>query len=416
MPHESQRSPHILYLKAVESAARSEYTEAQGGVYPVFPPAYSQQWRSSKPMPSSPRGSPRTAWTQLDWAESSWIRRGMRCVFRRNSGSLTFDVPPMETRRWRAVARVLRSPLDALVCALLPCSCALCGSPLPQFSSAPICVACWMEIPVQYGPLCSRCGDRLDSPLPGSDAPGLGLCRICRLAPPSFERAVAYGPYRETMRSAIHALKYDKLHPVARELGRRLALAIAGLAGDAPSAMLVIPVPLNRTKRRERGFNQASALATQAVASLRKTHPRWRLTLTSGLLLRTRPTQSQAGLTVRQRRLNMRGAFAVPNPDAVNRQHILLIDDIFTTGATARAASLALRRAGAASVWVATLARANRIAPLSTGSSTRFEEVDETPKWSGNALLSTPASFADAASGRASYRETLPSSHDQPSF
>ena len=181
----------------MESAARAEYTRAQGGVYPTFPPACSQQWRSSKPMPSSQREHPRSACLQLDRAESSRVRRGMRCVFRRNSGSLTFDVPPMETRRWRAVARVLRSPLDALGCALLPCSCALCGSPLPQFSSALICAACWMEIPVQSGSLCSRCGDLLDSPTLGSDGPSLGLCRVCRLAPPAFERAVAYGPYRE---------------------------------------------------------------------------------------------------------------------------------------------------------------------------------------------------------------------------
>ena len=227
---------------------------------------------------------------------------------------------------------------------------------------------------------------------------------------------MAYGPYREGMRSAIHALKYDKLHPIARELGRRLALVIAGFASDAPSEMLVIPVPLDRAKYRERGFNQAHALAARAVESLRKTHPQWRLTLSSGVLVRQRPTKSQAGLTTRQRRQNLRGAFAVPNPDAVNQQHILLIDDIFTTGATVRAASQALRRAGAASVWVATLAMANRIAPHPTGSRILFEDVDENPNRGDDAPLPNPASLAESTSGRTSYRGTIPSSHDQPSF
>ena len=89
--------------------------------------------------------------------------------------------------------------------------------------------------------------------------------------------------------------------------------------------------------------------------------PEWKLTLASSTLMRLRATESQAGLTPRQRRLNVRGAFSVSDPAAVAGKHILLVDDIFTTGATARAASQALLRAGAATVWVATLARARRI-------------------------------------------------------
>ena len=169
----------------------------------------------------------------------------VRCAFRRDSGSLTFDVPPSETSRWRAVARVLRSPIDALGCALLPASCVLCGSSLPHLSSVPICQACWTEFPVAGGNLCARCGDPLDAPmLPGPTISG--LCRACRMAPPPFARAVAYGPYQDRMKAAIHALKYDRLHPVARGLGRMLAEAIAQMADEAPTEMLVVPVPLHR--------------------------------------------------------------------------------------------------------------------------------------------------------------------------
>jgi ComF family protein len=173
------------------------------------------------------------------------------------------------------------------------------------------------------------------------------------------------------MKSAIHALKYDHLHPAARGLGQMLAQAIAQLALEAPSEMLVIPVPLHRSKYAQRGFNQARAL--------RKTHPKWRLTLASQALMRLRATESQAGLTFRQRRLNVRGAFTVSDPAFVANKHVLLIDDIFTTGATARAAAQALARAGAASVWVATLARACSTIKSRGGFASSFDEAEQYP-------------------------------------
>jgi ComF family protein len=270
---------------------------------------------------------------------------------------MTIDVPPSEISRWRAVARVLRSPLDALSCALLPASCTLCGSLLPQLSSAPICNACWQEFPAISGPCCACRGDTLDQPADPESHP---LCRLCRMAAPKFVRAVSFGLYEGRMKQAIHALKYGRIHPAARRLGAMLATAIGQLASEAPAEMLVIPVPLHRAKRSERGFNQASRLAEQALAILRKTYPDWRLTLAPSTLVRFRPTQSQAGLNPRKRRLNMRGAFKVPDRAAVEGKDVLVIDDILTTGATARAAAQALMKAGAASVWVATLARARR--------------------------------------------------------
>ena len=332
----------------------------------------------------------------------STLHPQVRCVFRRDSGSLNFGVPTSETSRWRAVARVLRSPMDALGCALLPASCALCGSPLPQLSYVPICAACWTEFPALSGPACARCGDALDapaevSPAAGSPPAGNLLCRACRLAPPQFERAVAFGLYRGRMKDAIHALKYGHLHPAARVLGGMLAEAIAQLAADAPSEMLVVPIPLHRSKHAERGFNQARSLAENALHFLRKSHPDWRLMLAPGTLMRYRATDSQAGLTPRQRRMNIRGAFTVSDPSSVESKHILVIDDILTTGATARAASQVLIRAGAASVWVATLARARR------ASGFRSVQSDEVNLPSG----STPAGLQ---------QESIHSWQDQPSF
>ena len=250
--------------------------------------------------------------------------------------------------------------------------------------------------------MCLRCGDALPA-LPGTGFSA--LCRACRLAPPSFVRAVSYGVYQGRMREAIHALKYDRLHPASTALGLMLAKAMAQLAGEAPAEMLVIPVPLHPSKYAQRGFNQSRSLAAEALKFLRKSHPQWRLTLASSTLLRQRATESQAGLTPRQRRHNVRGAFLVSNPARVTAQHVLIVDDILTTGATARAAAQALVAAGAASVWVATLARAQRVARF--GSTSVYEYMEEEEPLAG-------ASAADPYG--ASFRTNGSNLQRQPSF
>ena len=284
------------------------------------------------------------------------------------------DLPPSETTRWRAVVRVLRSPMDSLSCALLPASCTLCGFPLPQLSTVPICAACWTEFPALSGSACARCGDALPTPAGPSDSL---YCKECRLEPPPFEKAVFYGLYQGRMREVIHALKYDRMHPAAHELGRMLAQAIAQLAGEAPAELLVVPVPLHRLKYAQRGFNQARLLAGEALRFLRKSHPEWRLALAASTLMRLRATKKQVDLTPRQRRKNLQGAFSVSDPSQVKEQHVLLVDDILTTGATARAAAKALVDAGAASVWVATLARARRASGFGADFVYREREIDQ---------------------------------------
>jgi ComF family protein len=206
------------------------------------------------------------------------------------------------------------------------------------------------------------------------------------------------------MRAAIHALKYDRLHPAARGLGRMLAQAISQLAAETPSEMLVVPVPLHRSKYAERGFNQARSLAVYALKALSRTHPQWRLTLASSTLMRLRATQSQAGLTPHERRLNVREAFVVSDPAAVTMKHVLLIDDIFTTGSTARAAAQALLQAGAASVWVATLARAGRVCGDRREAFDRFDDAGENLDEASHALAANQQ-------GALSF-----SSHEQSSF
>jgi ComF family protein len=220
------------------------------------------------------------------------------------------------------------------------------------------------------------------------------------MAPPQFVRAVSYGLYQGRMREAIHALKYDRLHPASTGLGRMLAAAIAQLSGVAPAQMLVIPVPLHPTKYAQRGFNQSRSLTAAALKFLRSSHPEWQLTLASSTLLRQRATESQAGLNPHQRRQNVRGAFLVSDPARVMAKHVLIVDDILTTGATARAAARALVAAGAASVWVATLARAQRgvVGFGGFGRTSVYENLEEEEPLAGTSAADLGTADFDAAS------------------
>jgi ComF family protein len=238
-----------------------------------------------------------------------------------------------------------------------PADCRICNAPLLSISRLPVCQSCLTALRPLQGSYCAVCGEALHSATRTGFEPVVedARCLLCQRVDPPFERAVAYGNYDGGLRDLIHLLKFHQVRPAAAILGRLLAQTISQLEPQMPvGTIIVVPVPLHRRKRVQRGFNQADAIAERALNELSR--PK-RFELCPKVLLRQRETGSQIGLTRRQRRENLRGAFAVSDPTQILKRDILLVDDVFTTGTTASECARVLLRAGAARVWVATVAR-----------------------------------------------------------
>ena len=233
----------------------------------------------------------------------------------------------------------LRALAGALLDTLFPRACPACGAP-PQ-PPEPFCPQCLAQIEPAPPETCPRCGR------PGPGQP----CPACRSHPPAFQQARWLARHQGSLAQAVRDFKYRRRWVSGVELGRYLARHTppAWLEG----VELVVPVPLHRRRLMTRGFNQALVLAR----SLARRHG---LELAARLLTRRRHTRPQVGLDPQERRQNVRGAFSVPpggKPQLQNKR-VLLMDDVFTTGATADQCAQTLMQAGARQVSVLTLVRA----------------------------------------------------------
>lgn len=212
-------------------------------------------------------------------------------------------------------------------------ACVVCGVE----QGDPVCPGCLADYFPVATPRCAVCGVRLPS------VAHIARCGRCLHHPPHFSATLVLADYAPPVDGMVMALKYHGRLDLAEAFGRLLALRAAWVQFDA-----VLAVPLAPARLRERGYNQAQDIARALARCLHRP-------LLSDALQRVRAGPPQQGLRLAQRRRNLHGAFAAPRPLAL--RHVLLVDDVLTTGSTLDEAAGCLRRAGVGRVSAAVAAR-----------------------------------------------------------
>ena len=242
-----------------------------------------------------------------------------------------------------AVARVAVPAARALADLILPVCCVVCDRLLHENERGIICGHCWSRARELPYPRCERCGHPRDR----------FSCRWCANLPPFVRSARSYCWIGAgTGKQIVHALKYDGWTRTAKAMAERMS-RVSFPVDVKEERSVIVPIPLARSRMRERGFNQSEELARH-LASI------WRIPLRNDLLLRETSTRSQTELTPGERLGNVAGAFTIPDRarSSLGGQHLVLLDDVVTTGATLRAAASALFAAGARTISYMTFGRA----------------------------------------------------------
>ena len=242
---------------------------------------------------------------------------------------------------------------DAFLTLAYPQVCAICGCSVEQRKLGVACEVCWKNTPIFTGleTICWKCGleAQAEVSLAWRDDVRCGVrCRRCDSH--SFTAARAVGPYEGALRESVLLLKRDP------NVSAHLEALLAAAAAREPltSSTKIVPVPLHPKRIRSRGFNQALVIAHALAKSLR-------LPLDEVSLVRVSSSEKyRAGLDAKARAETVAGAFEVRHPRLVENEDILLVDDVFTTGATVSACAEVLAGAGARNVFVLTLARARK--------------------------------------------------------
>ena len=234
---------------------------------------------------------------------------------------------------------LLRDIFETAIVFLYPAECRVCEEFLGVTSVPYICNNCWQDIQFLQPPWCDICG-----------TPGVnGLCDACAISPPRYGKLRSIAFYQTTLQEAIHLFKFEKKKVLAKHL---TWLINAHIPTDCRIAEydFVLSIPIHKKRLQERGFNQATLLANGIVEA--KGVP-----ILTDMLVRKRHTVAQSSLDREARQQNIVGAFEVRNPDIISGKRLLVIDDVFTTGATIREAVSELWTADPAEIDVLTLAR-----------------------------------------------------------
>ena len=245
--------------------------------------------------------------------------------------------------RTHGAIRALRHAASGIADLLLPRMCVVCDRSLAAHEHGVVCGRCWTQLDSLPFPQCARCGH-----------PHIRhTCRWCDLLPPFVRaaRSVCWAP-SGSGGAIVHALKYDGWRMAADGMAERMA-RLAWPQDVVEERRALVPVPLAAARLRERGFNQSELIA-RALAS------RWSIPVWTDLLSRRRNTETQTRLTPGDRLRNVAGAFDVSSSVSTHLRgaHLVLIDDVVTTGATLNACAEMLIERGARIVSYVTFGRA----------------------------------------------------------
>lgn len=244
--------------------------------------------------------------------------------------------------------------LGALLDFLFPAECVGCKGFLGENRFLGFCKDCWGKIEFVTGSLCFCCGKPFETKSISQMTSNF-TCGNCRKGLYYFDKARAIGKYKGVLKEAIHHFKYSPTQVGMGKpgLGKYLSeLLLQHLPPDLQisSFDLVIPVPLHKNRKEQRGFNQSEILA-------KFLSQRYHIPLDTKHLYRIKETRPQIELSSSERAENVKGAFIIRNPRELKGKKIILIDDVFTTGATVNESSRILKKAEVKKVLVLTLTR-----------------------------------------------------------
>lgn len=244
------------------------------------------------------------------------------------------------------IINMLRSLLNGLIELVYPRTCLVCKNGLGEKTQINdfVCTVCLEKLKRNLPPFCYRCGRHLKA-----NNLAKNICSSCIKRPLHFDRAFSPYIYEGVIKELIHKFKYKNKDYLGKFLSNLMVEFINEYNLPLEFMDFIIPIPLHKTKLREREFNQAEVLGNFIAQEFNK------LTL-NNCLLRHRRTKTQTELEEKERLINVKDSFSVNQEDNLKNKNILLIDDVLTTGATCSEAAYALKKAGANIVFVLTLA------------------------------------------------------------
>lgn len=233
----------------------------------------------------------------------------------------------------------LQQSIESAITFLYPAQCKVCKEQLGLASAPYICNSCWADIEYIEPPWCEICG------IPNSE----NLCEFCATKPPRYGKLRTIAVYESSIQQAIHLFKFEKRISLCKPLSQ---LIVNYMSNDINinDYHCIIPIPIHKKRLRERGFNQSSLLAK----GIEKTVG---LIVLEDVLIKQKNTSSQSSLDREARQNNIKGAFKLQNADKIRDKHVLVFDDVFTTGATIREVVNVLWQADPIEIDVLTLAR-----------------------------------------------------------